>query len=65
MSDKTWSITFKLPELSASHYWHNVSVDAANVGLAINRAWAEVKKRPAVKGRRVKMGEVKFEVLND
>ena len=60
--DKNWNITFKLPELPASRYYQAVTVKASNLGLAINRAWAEVKKRQHVKGRRVKQGQVSFEV---
>lgn len=58
MTDKNWIVDFKLPQLSASHYWFSVEVEASNVGLAVNRAWAEVKKRPAVKGRRIKDAQI-------
>lgn len=58
MSDKNWIVDFKLPQLSASHYWHSVEVSASNIGLAINRAWAEVKKRPHVKGRRISEAQI-------
>ena len=52
--NKKWIIDFKLPQLSESRYWQSVEVEAANLGLAINRAWAIVKTRPAVKGKRIK-----------
>lgn len=52
--DKTWVVDFKIPQLSASHYWQSTEVKASNVGLAINRAWAIVKARPIVKGKRIK-----------
>lgn len=58
MSDKNYVVDFKLPQLSASHYWHSVEVKASNIGLAVNRAWAEIKKRPAVKGRRLKEASI-------
>ena len=63
MADKTWSVTFELKELPASHTWHSATVEASNIGLAINRAWAEVKTRHAVKGRRISYGKVMFEIL--
>ncbi len=58
MSIKKWVVNFKLPQLSASHYYHSVMVDAPDVGLAIRRAWQEIKKRPAVKGKRIKEATV-------
>jgi hypothetical protein len=58
MADRNWIVDFKLPQLSASHYWHSVEVEASNIGLAVNRAWAEIKKRPAVKGRRIKDAQI-------
>jgi hypothetical protein len=60
MSDKNYVVDFKLPQLSASHYWHSVEVKASNIGLAVNRAWAEIKKRPAVKGRRLKEASIQI-----
>lgn len=54
MANKTYIVDFKLPQLAAKSYWQSTEVEASNVGLAINRAWAIVKKRPAVKGRRIK-----------
>ena len=62
---KTFVVTFKLKELSASHYYHAVTVSANNVGRAIDLAWKEVKQRPSVKGKRIKKGEVLFEQIVD
>ena len=61
MADKTYIVDFKLTELAAKSYWQSVEVTASNIGLALNRAWTEVKKRPAVKGRRVKKASVSIE----
>lgn len=60
MADKRWNILFRINELPAAHAEQFVSVEAANIGLAINRGWAEVKKRPNVKGKRVKTGRITF-----
>lgn len=60
---KTWLITFKLKELPASRYYQCVEIEASNLGMAINRAWAEVKQRPHVKGKRVTKGDVTFESI--
>lgn len=58
MSNKAWVVNFKLPNLAASHYWQSVEIDAPDIGMAIKKAWAEVKKRPAVKGRRIKEAQI-------
>lgn len=65
MSDKNWVVDFKLPQLSASHYWHSVEVKADSVGLAVNKAWKEVKKRPSVKGRRIKEAQIQIRIAGD
>jgi hypothetical protein len=63
MTTKEYSITFKLPDLSASHFWHNVTVNATSLEQALKFAYRELKKRPAVKGKRLKSGEIKFELI--
>ncbi len=65
MSDKNWLINFTLPQLSASHYYHGQVVQAANLGLAVNRAWSIVKKKPAVKGRRIEEFRIQGNVVKD
>lgn len=62
MSDKKWNILFRVNELPAAHAEQFVSIDAANLGLAINRGWTEIKKRQNVKGKRVKSGRITFHV---
>lgn len=62
MADKDWTISFHINELPAAHCEQAVTVKAGNIGLAVNRAWAEVKKRSVVKGRRVKSGRILFYV---
>ena len=62
MGNKRYNVQFEFRELSASHYRHFASVEAANLGLAINRAWAEVKKNQHVKGRRLSEGKITFTV---
>lgn len=59
---KSFIITFKLPSLPSAHTWQSATVEASDIGLAIKRAWNIIKKRPIVKGRRIKQGEVKFEI---
>jgi hypothetical protein len=61
--DKNWNVTFKLPQLVAHRAWQSTDVVAANFGLAVNRAWAVVKKRPEVKGRRIDECEIKVRKL--
>jgi hypothetical protein len=51
---KTWTINFKLPQLAAAHYWQSAQVEAPDIGRAVTKAWQVVKKRPAVKGKRIK-----------
>lgn len=63
--NKTWIVNFKLKELSASHWWQSVQVDASNIGLAINRGWAVVKTRPAVKGKRINKVEITAEICQN
>lgn len=65
MAKKKYSVTYLLKELSASHYYHNVTVEANTLGRALDLAWQEIKLRPAVKGKRVKRGEIKFEQILD
>ena len=54
MANKTFMVEFKLPQLSASHYWHVVEVTAPSIGRAVDLGFKEIKKRPAVKGKRLK-----------
>lgn len=58
MANKKFIVDFDFRPMLASHYWQSVSVEASNLGLAINRAWAEVKTRPHVKGRRFEEGKI-------
>ena len=55
---KTFICDFKLPQLSASHYWYSVEVVANNIGRALDLAFKDVRKRPAVKGKRLKEATV-------
>lgn len=59
-AEKTWDLGFTINSLPAAHHFQFVTVNASNVGLAVNRGWAEIKKRPHVKGRRVEMGKISF-----
>lgn len=59
---KTYVINFKLEQLPAAHYWQSAEVEATDLGQAVKKAFAIVKKRPAVKGRRIKTGSITFEV---
>lgn len=60
---KSWIIDFKLPQLSAAKYWHSVSVQAPDLGLAVKRGWAEIKKRPGVKGKRLKEATISISII--
>jgi len=59
-TEKRWNIRFLIYELPAAHAEQFVSVEAANMGLALNRGWAEVKKRAGVKGKRFRTGKITF-----
>lgn len=65
MSDKSWVVNFTLPQLSASSHWQSTEVKAANLGLAVNRAWTIVKTRPKVKGRRIEEFRIHGYLLKD
>jgi hypothetical protein len=60
---KEWIVDFKLMQLSASHYWHSVQVEAPDIGMAVKRAWALVKKKPQVKGKRLKEASVTIRLV--
>lgn len=60
MADKRFALYFKLPELVAAHAEQVCSVDASSIGLAIKRGFDIIKKRPAVKGRRITEGKISF-----
>lgn len=62
---KKYSVNFKLREVPASKYYQSVTVVANNIGLAVNRAWAEVKKRDGVKGRRIKNVDISVYQLDE
>jgi hypothetical protein len=55
---KKYSVNFKLREVPASKYYQSATVEASSIGLAVNRAWAEVKKRDGIKGKRIKNAEI-------
>ena len=63
MDNKNYSVTFKLPQLSASNYWHSTEVVAPSIGRAVDLAWKVIKTRSAVKGKRVKDADVKVQEL--
>lgn len=58
MANKTFLITFKLPQLSASHYYHVVEITASGLGRAVDLGYKEVRKRKAVKGKRIDQAEI-------
>jgi len=62
---KKYSVNFKLREVPASKYYQSATVEASNVGLAVNRAWAEVKKRDGIKGKRIKNVDISVYQLED
>lgn len=65
MADKTYTVHFELKELPAAHYWQSATVTASNPGLAANRAWALVKQKPGVKGRKITYGKISFQVQGE
>jgi hypothetical protein len=62
---KQWIVDFKLMQLSASHYWHSTEVEAPDIGLAVKRAWAIIKKKPAVKGKRLKEAQITIRLADN
>jgi hypothetical protein len=66
MADKTWDLVFTLNELPAAHAQQVIcGIEAANLGLAVNRGFTEIKKRPNVKGRRIRSGRLTFTVRDE
>lgn len=61
MNKKTYIFDFKLPQLAAAHYWQSVTVEANNLEQGLKFAYRELRKRPLVKGKSLKSGEIKFE----
>lgn len=60
MADKTWNIMFTFPMARAAHAQQFASVKASNLGLALNRAFKEVKQKN--KGLRISEGKCTFTV---
>lgn len=57
---KRWNLLFTFPKLPAGHAQQFKSVEATDVGVAINRGLKEIKKNPAIKGKRITEGRVNF-----
>ena len=50
----SYIVDFQFPEVKgAGNYYQSAAVHAADFGTALNRAWSEVRARPAIKGRRI------------
>lgn len=62
---KQWLVNFKLKEIAASKYYQSASVEASDLGLAVRRAWAIVKKREGVKGKRLRNVDISVEELKE
>lgn len=62
---KQWIVNFKFKEAVASRYFQSTTVTAANIGLAVNRAWAIVKQREGVKGKRLKNVDISISLMQD
>lgn len=65
MSTKKWIVDFNLVELKGGKNWQSIEVEAANPGNAVNRAWAEIRERNGVKGKRITEGTAKFRLEKD
>lgn len=46
-------VDFFFPELKGPGIYQSAAVSASDFGTAFNRAWTDVRKRPAIKGRRI------------
>jgi hypothetical protein len=62
MANKKFIATVKVPQLAASHYYHSTPVEAASIELALKRAWQIIKKRPHVKGKRIKQVQITLDL---
>lgn len=62
---KKWVVNFKLKEIAASKYYQSATVDATDLGLAVRRAWAMVKKREGIKGKRIKTVDIAVSELHE
>lgn len=60
---KKFSVTFKLPQLAASRTWNSTEVEAPDMGLALRRAWQDLRKRPHIKGKRLKQATITLEEM--
>ncbi len=58
---KNWTVTFKFSQAAASRYWQSAEVEAYNFGMAVNRAWAIVKTRQGIKGKRLTQATISVE----
>lgn len=50
---KDWTVLATFPQLPSSIAEQMVSVNAGNPGLAVNRAFAQMRKQPRIKGCRI------------
>jgi hypothetical protein len=57
-SHRQFSVTFFFPELKGGAVWQTVKVEGGNMGTALNRAFAEARKRPGVSKRHVSQAKI-------
>lgn len=60
MANKLYNIRFLFPKVKAAYAEQFVSIAAGNLGMAVNRGFAQVKTRKGVKGARISEGKITF-----
>lgn len=60
---KRFEVTVLFPELPAAHAVQTVTSSGSNFIVALRRALEEIKKRPHVKGKRIKTAKITIQKI--
>lgn len=59
-NEHIFAVNFMFPELKGGGIYQSTTVKASNAGLALNRAWKEIRKHPAIRGRKITTAKITF-----
>ena len=59
---KRWHLFFLFPKAKSAHAQQMASVDAPDLGKAVQLGWKAIKTRQGIKGARLSEGKISFTV---
>lgn len=62
---KKFHVAFTFHEMPSGLMYQNVNVEATDLGMAVHHAYKEIRKRPAVKGRRLTTAKITIVEVNN